>query len=162
MSSLRLTVAQSCAILLSMKSFPQAKRHFAPRKTGDASPLGQLEHAVMTVVWSCGPDISVGDVHAALAEEERGAYTTVKTTMERLAEKGILHQTKAGKAYLYRAALTRAELERRIVSKTLDRLVEQFPDAIASFFVRPDPGVSGDQLALLEEAIQRRREAPDA
>ena len=141
-----------------MQPSQRPDRHFAPRKTGDARPLGQLESAVMTIVWSHAGEISVGDVHTALPEAQRVAYTTVKTTMERLAQKGILSQTRAGKAYLYRAAISREDLERRIVSKALDRLVEQFPDAIASFFVRPDPDVSGDQMALLEEAIQRRRE----
>ena len=141
-----------------MQSSERPGRRFAPRRTGDATPLGQLESAVMTVVWSRGGDTSVGDVHAALPEEQRVAYTTVKTTLERLAEKGILTQTRAAKAYLYRAAISQEDLERRIVTKALDRLVEQFPSAIASFFVRPDPEVSADQLTLLEEAIQRRHE----
>ena len=113
----------------------------------------------MAVVWSrAGDTASVGDVHSALPEGQRVAYTTVKTTLERLAQKGILTQTRAGKAYLYRAALSQEDLERRIVTRALDRLVEQFPTAIASFFVRPEPEVSANQLALLEEAIRRRRQ----
>jgi predicted transcriptional regulator len=127
-----------------------------PRKTGDASPLGELESAVMEVVWRHPDAISVGAVHAALPAEAPVVYTTVKTTMERLADKAILRRTKAGKAYVYQAAVTQAELERRIVSKVLDRLVEQFPQAVASFFVRSDPQLSETQLALLSEAIERR------
>lgn len=137
-------------------------RRFAPRKTGDASPLGQLESAVMEVVWATSGPVQVGDVHVGLPTEARGAYATVKTTMERLAEKGILARSKEGKAYHYRAAVTREELERRIVTRTLDRLVEQFPDAVASFFVQPDPSVSQEKLTLLLEAVERRRETPDA
>lgn len=131
---------------------------FAPRKTGDASPLGQLEKAVMEVVWASSRAMQVADVHAGLAPESRGAYATVKTTLERLAEKGILARTKDGKAYHYRAAVTREDLERRIVVDALDRLVEQFPEAIASFFVQPSPNISPEKLALLLEAVQRRRE----
>jgi predicted transcriptional regulator len=112
----------------------------------------------MGVVWTHPGEVSVGDVHAALPGGTQGAYTTIKTTMERLADKGILTRARPGKAYLYRAAVSQEELERRIVSSALDRLVEQFPAAVASFFVRPDPGISHDQLALLEEAIQRRRQ----
>lgn len=115
----------------------------------------------MGVVWSCTEEaatLSVGDVHAALPTETQGAYTTIKTTMERLADKGILTRTRSGKAYLYRAAVSQGELERRIVSSALDRLVEQFPDAVASFFVQPDPNISHDQLALLEEAIERQQQ----
>jgi predicted transcriptional regulator len=82
--------------------------------------------------------------------------------MERLAEKGILSRVKEGKAYLYSAVVSRKELERRIVAGALDRLVEQFPQAVASFFVQPDPQVTEEKLALLMEAIERRREPGDA
>lgn len=133
-------------------------RRFVPRKTGDASPLGQLESALMEVVWSHPEPISVAEVHAALPPEPAVAYTTVKTTLERLAIKGILSRTKEGKAYLYQAAVSREDLERRIVSDVLTRLVEQFPQAVASFFVRPGPGLSEEKLALLLEAIERQRE----
>ena len=117
----------------------------------------------MRVIWAQpATSVTVGDVHAALPEGLRNAYTTVKTTMERLADKGILSQTRAGKAYLYQAAITQAELERHIVSKALDGLVAQFPDAVASFFVRPNSGMTDDRLAILEEAIARRRAAREA
>src|SRR4051794_27720486 len=107
-----------------------APRRFVPRKTGDASALGHLESAVMEVVWAAFGAVSVGDVHDALPPSSTVAYNTVKTTMERLAEKGILSRTKASKAYLYAAAVTREELERRIVTGVLDRLVEEFPAAV--------------------------------
>ena len=136
-------------------------RRFVPRKTGDASPLGQLESSVMEVVWASPGAVQVGDVHTGLSPDTRGAYNTVKTTMERLVEKGILSRTKQGKAYLYQAAVTREELERRIVSNALDRLVTQFPQAVASFFVQPDSALSEEKLALLMEAVERRREHPN-
>lgn len=112
----------------------------------------------MSVVWSSPDPITVGDVHAALPPDPKVAYTTVKTTMERLATKAILVQERAGKAYLYRAALSEEELERRIVTETLDKLIEQFPQAVASFFVRPDPDLNDEKLDLLRDAIARRRE----
>lgn len=116
----------------------------------------------MEAVWARAEPASVGEVHEALPERSRGAYNTVKTTMERLAQKGILSRTREGKAYRYAAAVSREELERRIVAGALDRLVEQFPQAVASFFVRPEPGISEEKLALLLEAIERKREDGDA
>lgn len=136
-------------------------RRFVPRRTGDASPLGHLESAVMKVIWASSAEVQVADVHTGLATDARGAYNTVKTTMERLAEKGILSRVKQGKAYHYQAAVTREELERRIVSNALDRLVEQFPQAVASFFVQPGPTLSEEKLALLLEAVERCREDPN-
>lgn len=145
----------------SAMSQSDSTRRFIPRKTGDSSALGQLESAVMEVVWASRDAVQVADVHMGLPQDARGAYNTVKTTMERLAEKGILSRIKQGKAYHYRAAVSREELERRIVSKALDRLVEQFPQAVASFFVQPDAALSTDRLALLMEAVERRRDQRD-
>jgi predicted transcriptional regulator len=137
-------------------------RRFTPLRTGNLTPLGDLETAVMEVVWATPEDVSVTDVHQALLPRMQVAYTTVKTTMERLAEKGILSREREGKAYLYTASLSREALERRIVSATLDRLLEQFPETIASFFVSPDTPRDDDRLALLEEMIRRKREEKDA
>jgi predicted transcriptional regulator len=145
-----------------MHPLHDAARRFIPHRTGEGSPLGQLESAVMETVWTLDREVCVGDVLEALPAGKAVAYNTVKTTMERLAEKGILSRTRQGKAYLYRAAVTREELERRIVTSALDRLVEQFPQAVASFFVQPDPRMTEEKLALLEEAIERRREERDA
>jgi predicted transcriptional regulator len=115
----------------------------------------------MEVIWASGREVQVADVHTGLPAAVRGAYNTVKTTMERLAEKGILSRVKQGKAYHYQAAVTREELERRIVSNALDRLVEQFPQAVASFFAQPDPALSEEKLSLLLEAVERHREDPN-
>jgi predicted transcriptional regulator len=145
-----------------MSHLDRTRRRFIPLRTGNTSPLGQLEEAVMDVIWRQPQEVSVGDVLEALPAGDAVAYNTVKTTMERLAEKRILSRFKQGKAYLYQAAVTREELERRIVANALDRLVEQFPQAVASFFAQPDPQLSEEKLALLQEAIDRRREEQDA
>jgi predicted transcriptional regulator len=116
----------------------------------------------MEVVWPAHGPLSVSGVHDGLPPEPAVAYNTVKTTLERLAEKGILSRTKEAKAYLYRPAISREELERRIVTGVLDRLVEEFPGAVASFFVKPEAGLSRTKLDLLREAIERKKGAPDA
>lgn len=116
----------------------------------------------MEVVWSLAAAVPVGDVHAALSGGHQVAYNTIKTTMERLADKGILTRAKEGKAYLYTAAVSREDLERRIVSATLDRLVQQFPQAVASFFAQPSSGLTDEKLALLQDAIERHQEADNA
>ena len=131
---------------------PPPARRFSPRKTGDASPLGELESAVMDIIWLHLDEVSVSDVHDTFPQQSHIAYTTVKTTMERLVDKCILLCNREGKAYRYRAAVSQKELERRIVSETLDQLVVQFPDAVASFFVHPDSHVPEDRLALEEGA----------
>jgi predicted transcriptional regulator len=159
---LLLTVAGTVFYNLSIMKPEIRNRRYTPLRTGNLTPLGDLEAAVMEVVWNAGKDISVSEVHQAMLPKMQVAYTTVKTTLERLDEKGILRRKRDGKAYWYQAALSRETLERRIVSATLDRLLEQFPETIASFFVSPNTSTEDDKLALMEEMIRRKREEQDA
>jgi predicted transcriptional regulator len=94
-----------------------------------ATALGPLEHAVMRIVWAYAAPITVKQVHEALSADRAVAYTTVMTTMVRLAEKGLLTRasrtvegrSKRGVAYHYTSAVSRAELLRTAVEQLLTR-----------------------------------------
>jgi predicted transcriptional regulator len=136
----------------------QAKKlghRFLPEKTGIGGPLGALEQGIMQALWVRTAPASVAEVHEALPLT---AYTTLKTTLERLTDKGILTRVRHGKAYLYQPVVTEEELERRIVALALERLVDRFPHAVAAFFAAPGDTLSEDTAARLQEAIARRRE----
>ena len=72
--------------------------------------LGPLEIQVMEVVWSCG-ESSVRDVVEKL--DNRLAYTTVMTTLDRLFKKGLLDRHKSERAFVYTARLSSDEWERQ-------------------------------------------------
>jgi predicted transcriptional regulator len=92
-----------------------------------ATALGPLEHAVMRVVWAYAAPITVKHVFEALSADRDVAYTTVMTTMVRLAEKGMLTrapcrpgaQRGRGSAYHYTIVVSRAELLRTAVEQIL-------------------------------------------
>jgi hypothetical protein len=73
-----------------------------------ATVLGPLEHAVMRIVWAHAAPITVKHVFEALSADRDVAYTTVMTTMVRLAEKGLLTRApcKAGRAAWARVGLS--------------------------------------------------------
>ena len=91
-----------------------------------ATALGPLEHALMRIVWAHSEPITVKHVHATLSADRDVAYTTVMTTMVRLAEKGILIRSDArtgfGGAYHYVPALSRTALLRTAVEQLLTSL----------------------------------------
>jgi len=94
-----------------------------PQATG----LGPLEHAIMRIVWAYAAPITVKHVQETLSADRDVAYTTVLTTMVRLAEKGLLTRTSntvsrhstRGVAYHYTTAVSRAELLRTAVEQLL-------------------------------------------
>ena len=133
-------------------------RRFLPEKTGVGGPLGALEQGIMQALWVRNAPTSVADVHEA---HPQTPYTTLKTTLERLTDKGILTRVRSGKAYLYLPAVTEAELEKRIVTLTLERLVDRFPRALAAFFADPGETFSKETVARLQEAVANRRAQED-
>jgi len=71
--------------------------------------LGQLQAAVMDVVWDEGGWLTSAEVHGRLDRRPPLAYTTVMTILVRLWQKGRLERTRRGKAFAYRALQSREE-----------------------------------------------------
>lgn len=71
--------------------------------------LGELEAAVMDVVWSVDGPVKVRDVLDELDTGKELAYTTVMTVMENLRRKDWLDRERDGRAFAYVPRLTRAE-----------------------------------------------------
>ena len=79
----------------------------------------------MEVVWSRG-ESSVREVVEQL--ENRLAYTTVMTTLDRLFKKGLLDRYKSERAFVYSARLSNYEWER-----------QRAGDLVAGFLAGPQP-----------------------
>jgi predicted transcriptional regulator len=129
----------------------------AKRRSQLQGLLGPLETDVMELVWQLG-DTTVRDVHEALAERRDLAYTTVMTTMARLASKGLLTRDTTGLAHRYRATISREDYARSTVTSVVDWLVDRFPEPAMSYFAKvvEDEG-TGAAAGELRERIDRLR-----
>ena len=128
-------------------------------ETGWHRPLGELEQAIMEVVWARGT-VGSPEVQEALAPGRRLALTTVVTTLDRLHKKGILGRERVGKGYLYTAAVSREALEQRIVRGVLQELMAEYPHAMAALL---DEGTlldaqTQERLSAQLQALRRREE----
>lgn len=70
--------------------------------------LTDAEWTVMEAMWAASPPVRARDVHARVAGTTEWAYTTVKTLLTRLVDKGVLREGRVGNAAVYEPALTRA------------------------------------------------------
>lgn len=85
----------------------------------DVTPFtGELQTQVMSALWRMGSG-TVEQVRSALPPRYRGAYNTVQTVLNRLAERGLLSRSKAGNAFEYRPVVSEAEYLSRSISQTL-------------------------------------------
>jgi predicted transcriptional regulator len=123
--------------------------------------LGALEREVMAIAWR-HDEISVRDVCARMSTAV--AYTTVMTTMDRLFKKRLLSRRRVGRAFVYRAAATREELEGAVANELVHSLLQRpggEPLPILSSLV---DAVSDRDRALLddlERLIREKRRAAD-
>ena len=117
--------------------------------------LGSLERVVMNLAWE-RPEITVRDCWERL--KSAVAYTTVMTTMDRLFKKGLLARRKEGRAFVYRPAATRQEIEGEVASELVQSLFQRDgsqPLPILSCLV---DAVSERDRALLDELERLVRE----
>jgi predicted transcriptional regulator len=86
---------------------------------GDVAPItGELQLQIMSAIWRLEGG-TVEQVRAALPSRYRGAYTTVQTVLNRLAERGLLSRRKVGNAIEYRARVSEADYLTHSISQTL-------------------------------------------
>lgn len=130
----------------------EMRLRFHPNRRGGVRLFGPLETEIMKQVWEHEP-VTVRQVHRALSRQREIAYTTVMTTMSRLAEKGILKRTRQGIAYVYRAAMSRADFDRMVVNAVLSGLMETFDQAAVDSFLEYLAQERPEQLELLRKSL---------
>lgn len=120
-------------------------------KAVDVKSLGELEAAVMDVLWRADEPLRVREVLDVLTPRRPLAYTTVLTVLDNLHRKGWVVRDKDGKAYRYRPAGTREE----ITARTLRRVLESsaHPDLVLLHFAR---SASERELDILKQVLDER------
>ena len=134
-------------------SAPQdIKFRFNPSSERSSKVLGPLEDDIMEVVWSRG-SATVSTVHKALREKKDIAYTTVMTTMSRLAKKHLLNQDTTNSSYVYTPTLSRDDFERYVVRGVVNGLFDDFGDEVIDYFLECVRQRGDGALAKLRSAV---------
>jgi predicted transcriptional regulator len=81
--------------------------------------FGELESAIMDVVWASDRAYLVREVRERLSYNRALAYTTVMTVMNILYGKGVLCREKQGRAWRYWPAESREEHDARLMAEVL-------------------------------------------
>jgi predicted transcriptional regulator len=130
------------------------------RKHSLADVLGPLEAEIMDVVWDRG-EVTVRDVHEELSSTRSLAYTTVMTTLGRLADKGLVRRIEAQPAHHYKALVSREQYARSTVKSVVDWLVNHFPDPAVAYFIDRVEEEDDRVIERLRDAIDQRRTRND-
>ncbi len=77
--------------------------------------LGDLQHAIMRVLWEQG-ECPVADVHHALLEERGLALTTIATMLSKMEKKGVVKRRMEGRGFVYAASVSESEVNRSMAT----------------------------------------------
>ncbi len=132
---------------------------FRPGSAGSAAVLGPLESAVMNAIWSIGASATVGEVVGWLERSGQHIhYSSAKTTLNTLTEKGYLTKHAVGKANAFAALLSRDEFEQRVVGGVLTGLMRNYRNPLMASLAQTlanDP----ESLDEFERLLAERRNA---
>jgi predicted transcriptional regulator len=121
--------------------------------------FGELEQAIMDVVWATGAPVTVRAVLEQLNGERAQplAYNTVHTVTEILHRKGWLSRAKDGRAFRYEATKSREEY----AASLIDQVWQTGADRTATL-VRLFDEMDADEVAELRAALAARTEGERA
>lgn len=114
--------------------------------------LGELESAVMDVLWHAAGPLRVRDVLERLDTGKQLAYTTVMTVLDNLHRKRWVEREQHGRAYHYQPTFSREEAAVRALREVLDSSGD--PNAVLMHFVA---STSAEESDALRKALRRKR-----
>ncbi len=124
-------------------------------KEGDSVELGKRQLQIYEVVMRLGT-ASVADVCEQLANAP--SYSSVRTLLGILVDKGYLKVAEQGKRYVYSVRQAKQRVRQTAVRRMLDTFFGGSPtDAVAAILDSEKKGISDEQASMLRRMIDEAR-----
>lgn len=119
--------------------------------------FGELEAAIMEVVWSRNEPVTARDIVDVLQQQRGSAYTTVLTVMNVLQRKGWLRRDRdgRGRAARYEPTASREDYAATLMREVMDG-VEDPAAVLARFVEQAPPAESATLRAALTRLLQEK------
>jgi predicted transcriptional regulator len=133
---------------------------FRPDRPGIRKVLGDLEAEIMEEIWTRPGEqgTTVRDIFEVLHGRRRLAYTTVMSTMSRLAKKQLLRVEKQDHTYIYYPNMTQQEFVSLFVGRIVEDLFINFTGETLSAFGKQEHLGSVEQVRQKLDEITRQRQ----
>lgn len=118
--------------------------------------LADLQLAIMQILWAKG-EASVSDVHAALFEERKLAYTTIGTMLAKMEEKNYVTHRTAQRQNIYKAVIKQEKVNQSMVNDLVKRLFHGDITEMVSQLLG-NSRVSPEVIASLKKMIRQREQ----
>lgn len=99
----------------------------------DIPEISKPEHEILRILWQFGR-LSVRETHDALQADTQWAYTTTKTVMDRMAQKGLLDRQKFHGVFVYQPLVSRPAGLARLVDYFARRVLQTDTRSVVNMF----------------------------
>lgn len=90
----------------------------------------EAELAILGVLWNFG-EATTRDVHEALYRADGGGYTTALKMLQIMHSKGLVVRDESNRAHVYRAAIGKSQVQKRLLADLSRRLFDGSPSKLA-------------------------------
>ena len=117
--------------------------------------LGDLQHAIMKVLWERG-EATTAEVHETLLAGRGLAFTTIATMLRKMEGKGVVAHRTDGRQFVYQPRVSEAQVRRSMVGELVARLFEGDPKALVAHLVS-EHEIDADELGDLRRRVGAER-----
>ncbi len=129
-----------------------AKKREQKEESGKSTAeLTEAEWAIIKVVWELEP-CAAGTVQEVLVKSRDWAYSTVKTTMDRMVKKGFLEIEKIRNLQLFKATISKREATRGEFHKMLKRAFDGALTPLMQYVIENED-LSENEISQLREMV---------
>ena len=133
----------------------QSKPNKKSERNKPNAELTEAEWLIMKVVWQNEP-CAAGTVQEALANSKDWAYSTVKTTMDRMANKGLLKIRKIRNLQLFSSIISEVDAKQGEFRKMLKRAFDGALTPMMQFLIEHE-GLSKAESTQLRKLVNKTK-----
>lgn len=134
---------------------PKSGTNSTPQPNKPNVELTEAEWEIMKIVWDKEP-CAAGTVQETLAGSRNWAYSTVKTTMDRMVVKGLLEIERIRNLQLFKSRVSEVDAKRGEFRKMLKRAFDGALTPMMQFLIEHE-GISTGDAAQLRKLVEKRK-----
>lgn len=123
------------------------------QETERSPALTEAQWVIMKVVWEKEP-CTAGEVQEILAQSRDWAYSTVKTTMDRMARKDFLKVTRIRNLQLFSSKISKLQATKRAFRKTLKTAFDGALTPLMQYVIEHED-LSEEELKQLRRLVEK-------
>ena len=128
------------------------------KRSNDALPeLSKTELDIMKIIWRDGKQ-STREVHDKLRKIYNWAYSTTKTIMDRMVNKGILTRENFHGVFIYTSLISKPMGLAQLVRNFADQVLEMDYGSVVSLFAR-NKTLTPEEVEELSTLLEKKHQA---